>query len=186
MMTKFRGSTALAFLAAVAGCSREAEIPPSQIRRPPPPMLRALNETAFEPLTADKTNHVYRFICSRTFHEPFSIVFRVAPDGSGVMAGKMLSGAGGYKFGGIKEQHEATVTAAKVSSFLTVLDQEKFWNLESGDGHMGADGSWWFIEGVRTNHYQFVGRWSRDTNTPAGRIGRHLIELADWKIEHLD
>jgi len=147
--------------------------------------MRALKETAFEPLTADKTNHVYRFICSRTFHEPFSIVLRVAPDGAGVMTGKMLSGAGGYKFGGIKEQHEATVTAAKVSSFLAVLDQEKFWNLESGDGNMGADGSWWFIEGVRTNHYQFVGRWSPDTNTPVGRIGRHLIELTDWKIEHL-
>jgi len=97
----------------------------------------------------------------------------------------MRSGPGGYDFGSIKEQHEATITAAKVSSFLTLLDQQNFWKLESGDDKIGFDGSWWFIEAVRTNRYQFVGRWTPKTNTPVGLIGRHLIEMAEWKIENL-
>jgi hypothetical protein len=101
------------------------------------------------------------------------------------LTGKILSAAGGYDFGSIKEQHEATITAAKASVFLTLLDQQNFWNLESGDNNIGMDGSWWFVEAVRTNHYQFVGRWTPETSTPLGRIGRHLIEMADWKIENL-
>jgi hypothetical protein len=185
-MTKtFLGSTAMMFLAVAAGCRPESETPPSQIRRPPPPLMRALKETALEPLTDDKTNHIYRFICNRTFHEPFCVVLRVGPDGAGVLTRKMLSRAEGHNFGSIKEQHEATITAAKVSSLLTLLDQENFWNLESGDDKIGMDGSWWFVEAVRTNHYQFVGRWTPETNTPVGRIGRHLIEMAEWKIEKL-
>jgi hypothetical protein len=184
-MKTFRGSMALIFLAVAAGCGRESETAPPQIRRPSPRLLRALNETAFEPLTADKTNHVYRFICNRTFHEPFCVVLRVGPDGAGLLTRKMLSSRGGYDFGSIKDQQDAAVTVTKVSTFLALLDQENFWKLESGDDRIGMDGSWWFIEAVRTNHYQFVGRWTPETNSPVGRIGRHLLELADWKIEHL-
>ena len=183
-MKAFCRSTALIFMA-VAGCDRESKVPPPQIRRPPPSLMRALQETPLEPLASKKTNHVYRFICNRTFHEPFCIVLRVGPDGSGVLTGKMLSRAGGSTFGSIKEQHDAMITAAKVSSFLTLLDQENFWKLESGDDKIGADGSWWFIEAVRTNHYQFVDRWTPETNTPVGRIGRRLIEMAESKIENV-
>jgi len=179
-----RGWIALIFLAVVAGCRRESEAPSTSLRTPPRPLLRALK---LEPLSAQTTNHVYRFICSRTFHEPFSIDLRVAPDGTGKLTRKMLSGAGGYDLGSIKEQRDVIATAPKVDSFLNLLDQEHFWSLKSGQpiSGIGLDGSYWYVEAVRTNGYHIVSRWTPETNTPVGRIGRQLIEMADWKIENL-
>jgi hypothetical protein len=70
---------------------------------------------------------------------------------------------------------------------LILLDQEHFWSLEPAQpsSEIGHDGSYWYVEAVRTNGYHFVSRWSPKTNTAVGRIGRQLIEMAEWKIENL-
>jgi hypothetical protein len=179
-----RGWIVLIFLVVVAGCRRESEVPSTSLRTPPRPLLRALK---LEPLSAQTANHVYRFICSRTFHKPFSIDLRIASDGTGKLTRKMLSGAGGYDLGSIKEQSDVLATAPMVKSFLNLLDQEHFWSLEPGQptSETGLDGSDWYVEAVRTNGYHIVSRWSPETNTAVSRIGRQLIEMADWKIENL-
>ncbi len=99
----------------------------------------------------------------------------------------MLSGKGGYDRGIIKEQGEEVITAPKVEDFLALLQREGFWSLSSGEpaNEMGFDGSSWSIEAVRTNRYHTVSRWMPKDDAPVGRIGRCLVEMADWKIESL-
>jgi hypothetical protein len=184
-MKAFLESISVILLVLVPGCGRHSNAPAPQITHPSLPLLRAFNEGGLGSLADEKTNHVYRFICKRTFDEPFSIFLRVRPDGAGALTCKMLSGKGGYEFGSIKEQREVVLSPGKVQSFLTLLDHDHFWKLEPGDTRMGFDGSYWFIEGVCTNHYQFVSRWSPEANTAVRRIGERLIEMADWKIERL-
>jgi len=172
-------------LGMACGCRRQAEVPLVPVNAYiPTGLLRDFGET---PLAAEPNKHIYRFICSRTFHEPFCIVVRVNPDGTGGLTKKMLGGKGGYARGAMKENAEVSLTASQVENLLGLLEQEQFWTLPPGEAEnaIGQDGSSWVIEGVRTNHYHIAERWTPKADTPVGRIGRHMIELADWKIGDL-
>ncbi len=92
-----------------------------------------------------------------------------------------------YARGAMKENAEVSLTPSQVENLLGLLEQEQFWTLTPGEAEsaIGQDGSSWFIEGVRTNHYHIAERWMPKEDTPVGRIGRHMVELAEWKIGDL-
>ena len=169
----------------LCGCGRKPEtFPVSGGVYVPNGLLRAFQEP---PLAPEGTKQIYRFICNRTFHEPFCIVVRVNPEGTGSLTKKILSGKGGHDRGVIKEKGEVSITAPQVQSLMALMQREQFWDMPPGEPEsaIGLDGSEWFIEGVRTNHYTIVKRWNPMENTPVGRIGRLMIELAGWRIADL-
>jgi len=175
-------------LGLVCGCVRESEFPSVTSRAHiPTGLLRKFDEAPLQLLAADGTNHVYRFVCNRTFHDSFCIVVRINSDGTGVLTKKMLGRRGGSDRVEIKEQGEVSLTARQVESLLTLLQQEQFWSIatDQPESEVGHDGSNWFVEGVRTNHYYIATRWTPKADVPVGRIGRHMIALAEWKIEDL-
>jgi hypothetical protein len=172
-------------LGLACGCAQKSETPSDPINAYlPTGLLRSFGERQ---LAAAGTNHVYRFVCNRTFHEPFCIVVSVNSDGTGSLTKKMLSGQGGYDLGEIKEKGQVSLSAPQIESLLKLLEREQFWTITPSEpvSALGADGSTWFIEGVRTNCYHMARRSTPKTDTPVGRIGRHMIELADWEIRDL-
>ena len=73
------------------GCGQKAE-PTFQINpNVPRPVLSAFGEPFLPDYAAQKTNHIYRFTCLRSFNEPFCVVLIVERDGAGSYVRKMTN-----------------------------------------------------------------------------------------------
>jgi hypothetical protein len=168
------------------GCGQKAE--PTFHVNPdvPRPVLSAFGEPLLPACAAEKTNHIYRFTCLRSFNEPFCVVLTVTPVGTGSYVRKMATGVDRHPEV-LKEKTEGNLTASQVDLFLKVVDRERFWTLDKTDppDTMGYDGSTWIVEAVRDGKYHIVNRWSPGDGTPVGRIGRGLLLITEWNIEHL-
>lgn len=147
--------------------------------------LFALGETPLPPQARDQANHLYRFTCLRTFQAPFCVVLTVKPKGSGRVLTKITTGKGGYATGVLADRSLSLVSKRQVDDFLALLEAEHYWRLEPVEPPGGADGSQWIIEAVRDGRYHLVDRWSPDETSPAGKIGRRLLEMAKFRARGL-
>lgn len=147
--------------------------------------LRVMGETPLPSMAKAGTNHIYRFTCLRTFDEPFCIRLVVQPDGSGKLIRKMTSGRGGYDAGALKETRETRLEKPQVDEFVKLLERERYWRLKTAERSDGLDGSQWIVEAVHAGRYHVVDRWTPDSSTAVGKIGRALLKLADWKVNDL-
>lgn len=148
--------------------------------------LAVLKEKPFPPFPKDPSFHGYRFLSLRNFDEPFCLTLTINRDGTGKLVRKLASGRGGYKPGGLlKEQQERVVSKTEVDEFVTALQTNGFWELQSCVPPGGVDGSYWTIEAFCNGRHHFVERWTPKEGTPIGDLGRFLLQLADWKVENL-
>lgn len=166
----------------LGGCDRKAK-DPLLVEWPGSKLLLALAEAPLEAVTAGNTNHVYRLICKRSLHAPFCIVLRVDPEGGGTLTRKILSPDGKQ----IVEQRDIALGSAKVQDVVSLVRQMDFWQLPSGQrvSEKGMDGAQWYLEAVQGGRAHLVSQWSPADDSAVGRIGRRLIELADWKSERV-
>jgi hypothetical protein len=169
-----------------AGCGQKAEPTFHVNPNVPRPVLAAFGEPLLPAYAAEKTNHMYRFTCLRSFNEPFCVVLTVTPDGSGSYVRKMATGVD-RRAEVLKAKTEGNLTASQVDVFLKVVDRERFWTLDKTDppDKVGFDGSTWIVEAVRDGQYHIVNRWSPGDETPVGIIGRSLLDVTESNIEHL-
>jgi hypothetical protein len=168
------------------GCERKLETPFPNNPNVPRPVLSVLVEPLLPDSAMEKSNHIYRFTCLRSFNEPFCIALTVTSDGAGRYVRKMATGVDRHPEM-LKEKTEGNLTVSQVDEFLKLVDQERFWTLDRTDPPEsgGFDGSTWIVEAVRDGQYRIVNRWSPGAETPLGRIGRTLLEVTGSKIEPL-
>jgi hypothetical protein len=142
-----------------------------------------MEETSFFALAEKEGIRQYRFTCLRTFHKPFCIVLQMRADGTGTLTRKVGSGRGGYQPAELTERVESAVDQVQVDSFEKLMESEGFWKLPSTVRPEGIDGAIWIVEAVQGGRYHIVSRWSPREKTPIGKLGRRLLELADWKVD---
>lgn len=146
--------------------------------------LIALKEPSLYELSNNNKITCYRFLCLRTFHNPFAIRVELKSDGTGLLYFKKTSGAGGYDPGDLIENKTIKISKINVNSLLEKIKNEKFWTLQSRGKSGGLDGSEWIIEGVKKGKYHLVDRWTPETGS-IRVLGLNFIRLSKEKIENL-
>ena len=149
-----------------------------------PPYLTAMNEPSLWDRSKDSATESYRFLWLRTFHHPAALRLELAPDGSGVLTVKVLSGQGGYDPGDLIENREVRVDKVKLKRFFDLLSAARFWDLPSEDQNPNEivnDGAQWIVEGAREGHYHVVDRVS-PRRGPYRDIALLLMKLGDLRV----
>jgi hypothetical protein len=123
---------------------------------------------------------VYRLTWLPTFHP--SIVVRVERDSAGYqLRAKRESGAGGYAPGHLAVDASVRLTTAEVRELSRLLKVADFWSLPTRpapDDMQGLDGAQWVIEGLVSDRYHVVDRWSPMADGPDAKFRR----LAEWML----
>jgi hypothetical protein len=125
-----------------------------------------------------------RFTWLRSF-DP-GIVVRIEGDGNKrTLIAKQLSGAGGYDPGRIAAQVLRPLTAQETKSLGEELSKLRLFDLQPKECDLGVDGADWLFEGVDSNGYQFVSRWS-PRKGEAHELGLYLLSLTGWHFKNRD
>lgn len=147
--------------------------------------LRALKEPSIYELYRDEKVIIYRFLCLRTFHNPFSVRVHINDDGIAFLYYKRTDGAGGYDPGKLVESHMRVLNENEKEHLLNKIKNKKFWVLPA---HLrkstGCDGSEWIIEGAKNGMYHLVDRWTPQSGN-IRNLGLYFIKLAGVKIDKL-
>lgn len=146
--------------------------------------LIAFNEPSLYELSSDTNIICYRFVCLRTFDNPFLIRILQNKDGTGLLYFKRSSGAGGYEPGELIEEKTIVISKENMNKLLNKIENEHYWKLDNKDRSMGCDGSQWIIEGIKNGNYHLVDRWSPETGS-IKVLGLYFIELAQMTIKNL-
>jgi hypothetical protein len=145
--------------------------------------LRAMQEPSLYSLASDPTKESYRFLWLRSFHRPITVRLDLKTNGTATLTVKTSSGAGGYPPGILIENRSLTLTQEQIAPFLSKLQALNFWKLPNPvDDQTGTDGSQWIIEGVKSERYHIVDRWSPRPGTPNYELGLLLLGLANEHI----
>jgi hypothetical protein len=137
----------------------------------------------------------YRFLWVRSFDEPVVARIELYVDGSGVLTVKMLSGDSRCKSTESLQRWSVTdVSRQQGTEFLAALAQAGYWNLPTPDARCDlvagppsaacVDGARWVLEGVRTDRYHVVDRWS-SSGIPYRSAALRLLELAELRIRNV-
>jgi len=141
--------------------------------------MEALNEPK---LRVSESIQVFRFICLRSFDEPF--IVRLENKNSIItIYWKMLDGKGGYELGKIIIDKSKQLTINDWKNFIDKIDPKHFWNIPTvSNALIGTDGSEWLLEGNLQGKYHVVERWC---GGEIGQLCRALLNLTDLKIKEL-
>lgn len=137
---------------------------------------------AKEPLLFNRkiTGKTYRFTWLRSFDPP--IVIRIESDEvKHKITWKVLSGKGGYEPGELTVQSERYLTDKEWSRFMNLISLAKFWEMPSGKGLGQMDGAEWIMEGVNSEQYKVVSKWSPEKGNFYNAC-RYLIYLTGMTI----
>lgn len=124
--------------------------------------LQAMKEPSLLNASSYDQAHMYRFLWLRTFHKPIALRLQVKPEGHGILTVKVCDGAAGYESGNLVIEDMTKLEADDVSSFLSSVEDAKFWNMPSyeSEASIVCDGAQWVLEGVRNGRYHVVDRQS--------------------------
>jgi hypothetical protein len=152
--------------------------------------LKALQEPSLWETSKRTKGLVYRFLWLRSFDHPIVVRLNVNGDGTGTLATKITSGAGGYEPGKLVENRTKKLSKQQTQWFLDRVEELKYWELPSREQKapnvLNLDGAQWVVEGVRDGNYKLVGRWSPG-NGPIKTIGIMMtIDLANMKLLYQD
>ena len=88
----------------------------------------------------------------------------------------VLDGAGGYEPGGVAARGERVVSHERATAFRGLFEAVGFWNKQTRDTRIGADGTQWVLEVLRDGRYHVVDRWTPE------RSGRTeaFVAAAEW------
>jgi len=142
--------------------------------------LYALKEPVL--FTLKSENEIYRFTWLRTFDNPIAIRMEKRAD-TYKLYWKVCSGAGGYEPGNIIIDETADVTEEVWNTFIKMIKQLDFWDMEPKDSTFdGLDGSQWILEGKNYQYYRVIDRWSPYGKNLYSRCCMFLLELTDLDI----
>jgi hypothetical protein len=146
--------------------------------------LRAMKEVSLLN-TTDENHEVYRFLWLRTFDHPVAV--RIERDGrhSFRVVSEELTGEGGYGAGKILRKDNLTISKEQWCEFINLLEQAHFWTEPSSNDRGGLDGAQWVLEGVKSNRYHIVDRWSPE-NGKFRDACIHLLKLSGRDIDKLE
>jgi hypothetical protein len=110
--------------------------------------------------TPDENYEEYRFLWLRTFDHPVAV--RIEREGrySFRIVSEELDGRGGYDPGKILRTDNLTISREEWCEFISLLEQARFWTEPTDIDRGGNDGAQWILEGVKSNRYHIVDRWS--------------------------
>jgi hypothetical protein len=143
-----------------------------------PRFLEAMDEPA---LAISGRTEVYRFLWLRTFHYPIVVRLELGNNRKRLVA-KVLDGMGGYDPGILKRTIERNLADEESNSIIRKLAVSEVWRHPVTDLHMGLDGSYWILEGIRPTDHLVVSHWSptaRPDTAAFYQVCRFLIRLAD-------
>lgn len=127
--------------------------------------LSALGEPVIYVKESNTDETIYRFICLRTFHEPFSIRIEVDEESETArLFFKMCDGAGGYEPGNLIMSNESALEGNEVENLIKAIEENDYWDMPFEGGAIGADGSIWIVEGLKNGEYKAISKWT-PTNT---------------------
>jgi hypothetical protein len=108
-----------------------------------------------------KNGQGFRFIWSRTFHNPMLVSLEIHQDGTGLVHYKRLSGQGGFDLGHL------TMDRTRRASIADVTPET------------GLDGAMWVMEGIKDGKCRIVERWSGPNRVAHGEISeRYTVRSA--------
>ena len=127
-------------------------------------------------LAGDKA---YRFIYLPTFDHP-RIVTLSQHGADWIIAGRVLSGRGGYQPGKVSRSTERKLSTAEARLLEQRLQNAAVWGPDSVRDDRGLDGSMWLLEAKNGPRYLLHEVWSpRDNTFPQYRKAcAYMLELA--------
>jgi hypothetical protein len=125
---------------------------------------------------------IYRFILLRSFDNP--IVIRIEKNkGSYKVFWKLFEGVDDYVSGKMIVNQSKSIDSSNWTYFSNLLNRAKFWSIIPDPFEsVGCDGSEWILEGVNSQKYHIVSRWS-PTHGRFYDCCNYLIGLTDMKID---
>jgi coenzyme F420-reducing hydrogenase delta subunit len=148
--------------------------------------LLALQEPSLYELKGNPKAVIFRFLCLRTFNQPFAIRIEAQTNGTGVVCFKATDGTGAYKPGNLVTEKTVKLNKKQMQTCMTKLERADFWSLATKEANLdGCDGAQWVLEGVKNGKYQLVERQSPDRGG-VRRLGLYFLKLSREKIRDLD
>jgi len=132
-----------------------------------------------EPALDEKLPDTYRFIYLRSFHNP--IIVRLEKDKNNVkIYWKITDGKGGYDLGKMFVNEIKTLSIEDWNDFEKLVNDKKFWTMNSFNNDIENDGATWLIEGKKQGKYHLVERWG---GGEISSLGKKLLQLTDIKFD---
>ncbi|NPA34886.1 MAG: hypothetical protein GXO48_08175 [Chlorobi bacterium] len=135
-----------------------------------------------EPLLLTLKHDAFRFIWLRTFHNPIVVRIEFWDDSSAFLTWKKTSVHGGYAPGRLVLRISKELSLKEWNQFLKLVEQSKFWELESVELTYGLDGVQWILEGKINGKYHLVDRWSPQDNSTIKQACLYLLRLTNLDI----
>jgi hypothetical protein len=128
-------------------------------------LLAAFHEPDLCQGRIDEHAQSYVFLWQPTFDHPVFIRIDIEHDGTGTLHTKILSGAGGYKWGTVKASTTRKLSTEEEFTLFTTLADIGFWTLPArvdvdDPYHIVLDGTLGVVEGVRNGECHVVERYS--------------------------
>jgi hypothetical protein len=148
--------------------------------------LRALQEPSLYAMKSNSQAVVFRFLCLRTFGQPFVIRVIARANGGGIVRFKMTDGTGGYRPGDLVADKTVKLDKKQTQRCLARIERADFWQLKTKETNKDLrDEAQWVLEGVRNGKYNLVERQS-PSRGGVRRLGLYFIKLSGEKIRDLD
>jgi len=124
---------------------------------------------------------IYRFTWLRTSNKP--VLIKISKRGKKITLNfKSLSSNTRYLHSVMVSDTTLVLTQKQWNHFKKLINKAGFWNLMAKTKDIGADGSYWGLEGVTIDYYQCVLRWS-PKNDKFSKCCRYLISLSNHNFE---
>jgi hypothetical protein len=121
---------------------------------------------------------LYRFSYIPSF-DPTRVAVVTLEDGRPFIAGKVLSGHGGYDPGTLSRTTKRELRPEELRLLEQRLENAEVWGAAFTDDRRGLDGAEWIFEGKRQGKYYFHDVWSPGTDFPQYRkAAAYMLELA--------
>ncbi|WP_206238835.1 hypothetical protein [Novosphingobium terrae] len=143
------------------------------------PSLAKLAETA--PASG---RAVVRFTWLPSFDHPVTVRLEWVPSGAMHLTARMLSGAGGYAPGVVKQKVDRDLTEAEKATMNKLFASLLLWRQPAALCDLGSDGAEWIFDGADSAGYHFVKRWSPN-NGPVKEAGMAMLKLTGWHFKDI-
>jgi hypothetical protein len=146
-------------------------------------VLKALREPSLWELSRQNPSaEAYRFLYLRERDRPASIRLVVGKSGSTGWFYRRMSSGQGDQPGGIREYGMSWSWKSRTAAFLSIVEDEGFWNLATLAGPVSGCRSHWIIEGVKQGRYHLVDRCSPDPADPVRVIASRAMKWGNLRI----
>jgi hypothetical protein len=127
---------------------------------------------------------VVRFTWLPSFDHSVTVRLEWAPSGDMHLAARMLSGAGGYAPGAVKQKVDRDLTEGERAAVNKLFASLLLWRQPAALCDMGLDGAEWLFEGTDSAGYHFVKRWSPN-NGAVKEAGLAMLKLTGWHFKDI-